>query len=261
MNVTIDSGAGVRSSTAIRQQVIPGKLRMELVQLSGTPDASDAEGMYTIIVQADSTMTQVIPSQRMAMVTSSSIVTGALGPVTPRFASHATRRSVEDLGAGERILGHATHRYRVTGTSSVDITFGGQTCTQRTDTESEIWIAPDVDLQSAISASQKFFGDQFGASAVESTDTTGQRLPKGAPLRTLTKSTSRSAAGVATTTTMKSEIVELSNGPIDPSLFVVPSDYKTMDTRAVVAELPAGMMDSLMQAQAPKMMERLCGSR
>ena len=65
MNMTTDSGdAAQRSSIATRHSVIPGKVRMEFVQVSNIrPRAASAEGMYQADrTAADSTMLMVMPS-------------------------------------------------------------------------------------------------------------------------------------------------------------------------------------------------------
>jgi hypothetical protein len=258
-NMTIDSAPGHRSSMAMRTQATADKVRMEFVQIAGGGDIGQAEGMYMVLSPRDSTMLMVMPQQHMATITGTGLL-GMVKPATAAFKHHVTRKSFVDLGPGERLLGHATHRYRVTTTETSDITIGGQTCTQASDNDTEVWIAPDVDMQPAVQAVASQYGMAgIGGAGIDTTGN-GPSLPKGTALRTVMTLT-RQHAGAPMTMTMKFEIVELSHGPIDNALFSVPADYKTMDTRAMMADVPAGMMDSIMNAQGSNMAKKLCDSQ
>lgn len=258
-NITVDSSSGHRSSTAMRTQATADKLRMEFVQVSGAGDAGQAEGMYTILSPRDSTMTMVMPAQHMATITGTGLV-GMAKPMLPAFDSHVTRHSFIDLGPGERLLGHATHRYRVTTTETSNITIAGQTCTRNSDTDSEMWIAPDVDLQAATQAAATQYGNAGIPAIGIDTTVSGPALPKGASLRTIMTSTAHPRTGAPVTTTTKIEIVELSHGPIDDALFTIPPDFKTMDMRAMMADIPAGVMDSIVRTQGSNLTRKLCDS-
>jgi len=257
-NVTIDSAPGHRSSMAMRTQATADKVRMEFVQVSGSGDAGQAEGMYMVLSPRDSTMLMVMPSQHMATITGTGVL-GMAKPAMAAFKHHVTRKSFVDLGPGERLLGHATHRYRMTTTETSDITVGGQTCTRNSDNDTEVWIAPDVDIQPAMQAAASQYGIAgLGPIGVDTTGG-GPALPKGTPLRTVLTMTTQHA-GTPVTMSTKIEIVELSHGPINDALFTVPADYKTMDTRAMMASVPAGTMDSIMNAQGSYMAKSLCDS-
>lgn len=244
---------------AMRTQATADKLRMEFVQVSGSGDAGQAEGMYMVLSPRDSTMLMVMPSQHMATITGTGVL-GVAKPAMPAFNSHVTRKSFVDLGPGERLLGHATHRYRVTSSGTTEITIAGQTCTRNSEDDTELWIAPDVDIQPALQAAAAQYGGMgLGAIGFDTTGSTAA-LPKGTPLRTIMKTTTNPRTGAPVTTTRKIEIVELSHGPIDNALFSAPPDYKTMDMRAMMAQMPAGMMDSVMSAQGPDMLRKICDS-
>ena len=259
-NLTIDSASGHRSSMAMRTQATADKVRMEFVQVSGSGDAGQAEGMYMVLTPRDSTMLMVMPQQHMATITGTGLLSMAK-PAMAAFKHHITRKSLVDLGPGERLLGHATHRYRVTTSETSDISLGGQTCTRISDNDTELWIAPDVDIQPALQAAATQYG-MVGIGDVQ-IDTTGSGpvLPKGTALRTILKTTTQPRSGAPVTMSTKIEIVELSHGPIDDALFTAPPDYKTMDTRAMMASVPAGMMDSIMNAQGSAMTKKLCDSQ
>jgi Domain of unknown function (DUF4412) len=247
-NMTIDSGDAVhRVSMAMRHHVMDGKVRMEFLQVSNMRDAAGAEGMYQIMNSADSTMTMVMPNNKMATVMN---VAGMFAgrDATPRIATHMTKSQTEDLGAGDKILGHATHHIRVTSEGTIDVTMFGQSCTGNLSSVSEMWVAPDVDLRAAMEATSKTMSTAFGFGDDITPALSTFRLPSGTPLRTVSKATRLNAQGRSVTVTTTTEYVELAKGPLDPSLFAVPSDYHVMDMRHMMADLPAGMLDSAMNA-------------
>lgn len=153
MNMTTDSGRGAPpSSVAMRQQVTDRFLRMEFVQVSGSSSMASIEGMYQVFDGVDSTLTMVMPSQHMATVMGLSMMQLPALSAKPGIAWHLTRSDLEDLGAGERISGHATRHVRVTTAGTMDMTIMGQTCTKRLESVSDMWIAPDVDFGAVASA-------------------------------------------------------------------------------------------------------------
>jgi hypothetical protein len=261
MNMTTDSGdANRRTSTAVRQQVTPRYLRTEFVQVSGVSLPMNIEGMYMVFDVTDSTVTTVMPTQGMASVMSLSFLDfGKAARVSVR-EQHLTRSDLEDLGDGGRILGHPTRHYRLTTAGTVDLTIGGHICTTRLDGTSEMWIASDVDLGPASEAALARLGmsPNVGTGMGFGSGTTASRnrgvapapMPKGTALRTIMKQMSRDANGRDVTVTNTLEIVELAHSALDPSLFRAPSDIRTMDMRKMMAELPAGMLDSAMAAGA-----------
>lgn len=252
MNMTTDSGdAAHRSSIAIRYQVMGHTVRMEFVQVSNLPVATGAEGIYQLMNSADSTMTMVTPKDRAAMVMN---VGGMLGgrDIKPKIVQHPTKSQTEDLGAGEKILGHATRHVRTTSEGTVEVTMMGQTCTGKLNNVSEMWIAPDVDLKVAMDATSKTMNGTLGIADDDAPGAAPSPLPAGTPLRTVTRTTGPNAQGRTVTVTTTMEYVELAHGPLDPSLFAVPSDYRVTDMRRMMANLPAGMIDSAMSAGAKR---------
>lgn len=267
INMSTDSG-GKRSSMAMKYQVTARKLRLEFVQVSGMGGASTAEGMAQILDDADSSMTMMMPAQHTAMVMHLNEMLGNMPGMrtgmTPKIVSHVTSSSTEDLGAGERILGHATHRYRVTTAGTMDLTLMGRTCTRTIDAVTDRWMATDVDLLPAMMTMVKHFqsvaglGDVFGDVSGHSTSEL-----KGTALRTVSRTTATDAKGKVVPVTSTAEYVEMSQAPIAASVFAVPADYQTMDMRKMMADMPAGMMDSAMAKAGAQQQEHsantLCG--
>ena len=257
VNVITDSGdVAHRGSIAIRYQVTSSNVRTEMVQVSGSsmpamPSGMSLDGMYTITRLADSTMTNVMPSGHVASIMAVPTL-GAFGGGATAIATHTSRQDVEDLGAGERIMGHATHRYRVSTEGTREVTRNGQTCSRSTDAVTDLWIAPDVDIAPAMRLMLGQFGGQAQVDTMIQLSSTGvaRPLPKGTPLRSISRTTRTDSTGKPHTVTTTLEYSELASGPIADSVFTVPAGYRVMDMRTLMATLPAGMMDSVRQAAA-----------
>jgi hypothetical protein len=213
--------------------------------------AAAAEGMYQVISAADSTILMVMPSQHMATIMNiGTTLTSVAGPM--KFESHIAQSHMDDLGAGERILGHPTHHVRVSSEGTIDITMSGQSCTAELNTIAEMWIAPDVDLREALESSLSTYNAVLGGNGVEIPTATRSSLPPGTSLRTISKTTRPNAEGRMTTVTKTMEYVELARGPLDPALFAAPAEVKVMDMRKLMGDLPAGMLDSAMRETKSK---------
>lgn len=261
-NMTVDSGdAGRRSSMAMRQQVTERNLRWEFVQMSGfgAPGASSIEGMYTIIDSADSTMTTVMPAQHVATIASLEFLDAKKYAVS-LGEQRLTRSDLEDLGDGGRILGHATHHYRLTTAGTAEMTVMGQTCTNRLDSVSEMWIAPDVDFGPASEAALRQFGITSPPAATGQAGVAPATMPKGTALRSVHRTTAPGADGKDVTVTMTVEIVELAHADLDAALFSVPAEIKKMDMRAMMANMPRDVLDSAAKAGAAAGAKAMCHS-
>jgi hypothetical protein len=262
-NITIDSGkSDGRISMVMRYQIAATAARMDFLKMSGSAAGKAAEGMYQIFNQPDSTMTMVMPLQHMATVMGFNGMLGQNSNLAPKVAQHLTKNEFQDLGAGETILGHATHHVRVTTAGTVDVTMMGQTCTQRFDGVTETWLAPDVDLQSAMTAAAKSIGSVVGVGDIETQlGSADKNMPKGAALRTISRMVQADAGGKPITVTTTMELVDLTQGPLDASIFAVPAGFQTMDMREMMKQMPAGMIDSAMKAGVATGVKGLCPGR
>ncbi len=254
MRITTDSGQGTTPSVMGMRQLVRGnKLRMES-SLAGAP--AMLEDAYSIFNGADSTMTMVMPSEHSAMITPLGLA-GAMRMQS--MAVRSTNSDVVDLGAGESILGHPTHRYRVASSGAVDITIGGHTCTKKMETVSEVWIAGDVDLEQATRAASQTMKSFAPTVMIDQWyGTARSHLPPGTALRNVMTMQSYDASGTAHPVKMTVEITELSHGEIADSVFAIPADYQSTDMREMLKMVPAGMMDSITKAQSSKMSSAMC---
>ena len=237
MNITFDSGTGPanRGSMAIRYLTTANAMRMELLQIGGTANrvtgGESVEGVYTILNDADSTSTTVLPGQHAAMVMPSPRAMFENQPM-PSVDTKTVTQSMEDLGNGGVILGHQTRHFRTKTTGSMTFTTGDGACTRSADGESEMWIAPDLDITPAMQSMVA----HYGFAAAESSSAQSSLSPmKGLPVRTKTRTTAVLPNGESRVIETTMEFTELSNAPLDASLFKIPDDYKVMDMRAQMA--------------------------
>jgi hypothetical protein len=241
MNMTTDSGGATHTSNiAMRYAVTDSKLRQEFLQIAGMGETGGAEGMYMIMSVGDSTMTMVMPNQRMASIIAMPM-SGAMNMANIKFTPHLNTK-VEDMGDGGRLFGHATHHYRVTTSGTIDRTLAsGRVCSMRSDGVNEMWIAPDLDIMPAA----KMMLKQFGMTDLDSLarQAGSSAIPKGVPLRMIMRHGN-------VTSTM--EYRDIAHTTFDPSYFEVPAGFQTMDMRKMAAMVPKEMMDSIQKSVEDK---------
>lgn len=261
--MTFDSGGtSTPSSMIMRYQATNQNLRTDFLEMPAGPAGGAAEGMYMVMNDADSTMMNVMPLQRMAMIMSPNAMPG--GQTMPGFKMKArsTTGSYEDLGDGGVLLGHATHHYRATSKGTLDITMGGKTCSRPMESVTEMWVAPDVDIQPAMRMALGRYSNVVDVSGVtDDASPMAKAVKAGTPLKTISRTTERDATGKPTVVTMTMEYTEFERAQIDPAVFRAPAGFQIMDMRAMMADLPAGMMDSVMSAMSDTQTKAMCGSR
>jgi len=240
INITYDSGTGPanRGSIAMRYRTTANVLRTEMVQVAGTANqvtnGVDIEGFYTLLNDTDSTLTTVMPGQRSAMVMANPMSLLKEDGI-PTVDANTTTQSFEDLGAGEMILGHPTHHYRTTTAGTMTIKIGDEVCTRSANADTDLWVAPDVDIVPAMRSVMSHYTAMFPDSAkMKSAGASSSRV-RGLPLRTKTRTVAVMPTGESRVIETTMEYVELSNAPLDPSLFAVPADYHVTDMRAEMA--------------------------
>ncbi len=119
--------------------------------------------------------------------------------------------TIEDLGAGETILGHPTHKYRVKSTSAA----GGEDVT-------ELSVATDMPgADGVFKRMGESFGGQAGGGASKCVgDVMASKMMKGFPLKVV------SNAGGKTSTMEATRAEKIS---FDGSEFEIPAGFQTMD--------------------------------
>src|SRR5262249_7881741 len=128
--VTVDSGnAGSSISKRVRYRMAGTAYRTDDRPISGSA-AGTVDGMYAIFNRADTTMTMVMALIQMAMVWGRNSFPRPNSNLVPKFVRRLMKKEFEDLGVGEKILGHATRHVRVTSVGTIETTVMGETCTE-----------------------------------------------------------------------------------------------------------------------------------
>jgi hypothetical protein len=256
MTISVDSGTGAPPIVmTTKQQHIPGKVRMDFT--TSTLKGPQTAGMYTVMNDIDSTITSVMPGMRMATVTSLAAF-GTLPARVKSGAEHVAKDSVDDLGDGEPILGRPTHHYREMRAGTLDVSMGDQMCVQHFNSVDDEWLALDPELMASMAADKPTAISAFAEMAPD-LSSGSTKMPKGVSLRSVHTSTSGSARQPKTVT-MTMDITELERGELPDSLFVVPTGYNKMDMRKMMADMPAGMMESAMKTAMANTMKGMCDS-
>jgi len=221
-------------------------------------------GGYMLLRGADKTFAIVNPTEKTA-VTMSGEGLGGMGFGAQGASARGSRapdKAVvevsdkpstfdwEDLGAGEKILGMPTRHVRLHGTSTSDTKAGGRSRPTTDEGTAEMWIAtriPGVDAE-ALRAWSNSFGRSLRSNSELAATPRGAEFVRefgaGMPLRTIIYATGTDEKGRVRTDTARMEITELTPGKIDPSMFQIPADYKTVDMRGVAKSLDSAFKAS-----------------
>ncbi len=258
--ITVDSGGGHVTQLAMRYRIAGDRIRSETT-MSGATGAA-LSGMYSVIDRRDSTMTMVMPKQKMATTMSLSAQFPAGSPTLRIGATHVTSSRSDTLGAGETIQGYETRRIHTTAAGTSDFSVGSQLCSRPFDMVMDIWYAPALDMQGALTA---LADGIVGAGIPTMTDAarssaTGPAGPSGAPLRSILRSTSRDARGNALTVTTTMEITELNHDSIDDAEFAVPAGFTVTDMTKLMTGAGRQAASSAVRDVNESILKTICGA-
>ena len=167
-------------------------------------------GVY-MLVQPGGKVAIVMPAAGMGMSMNPSDMAGRGGP-PPK----CEKPTIEDLGAGEQVLGHATHRYRTKEMIPARGTIpAGEEVTE---------ILAATDLPGADGLFRRF-GETFGAQMGDSgCPGVMETFPKGFPMRTV--STKPGANGPVTE---RMEVTKIEKKDFSASDFEIPAGIRMME--------------------------------
>jgi hypothetical protein len=154
----------------------------------------------------------------------------------------APTMTMRDLGPGEPILGHPTHRYSFTESYVAQTTLFDQPCKRTVNSVELIWTATDLpreeklrryvfDARPPTGTPLGYVNDSLARIRLHR-----ERLVNGFLLRSESSITRPGAHGTNTTTKITMEVSELAHGPVPRSLFAVPDGF-TLTGRAVPAAI------------------------
>jgi hypothetical protein len=235
-NVTSDAPAAQNSTMQVR--VLSNRMRVDF--LKGTMPGMPPNG-YMLIDAGKGQMHMVSPQEKTATLIPLEGMTTAASQMAAgtQMKMEATDISIstEDLGAGEAILGHATHRYRVKQSFTLSMSAMGMNQSTHTESTSELWVAtdfPEADLR-ALETFNKSFGQSFGGLSAMGGDGMKKlneelqaKMPKGFPLKqSVTGTMTMQGQSQSIRTTM--EVTSMSKATLEQALFDVPAGFKVND--------------------------------
>ncbi len=230
-------GAAVtRTFMAAHGQFANGSSRLDITE-SMAPGGMMGTGTYMISNGAKGTTTFVDPAKKQymelnpaEMAKQAAGLQQALGGLskTEILDLHI---DMEDLGAGEKIEGYATLKYRLTESYTMKITVMGRANQTTQHSVSEIWVAPQLDGIMNPSARPAAAGAAIGpmAELMEKTAKAYAKVKPGAMLKTIHTSTSGEGAK-AKATVMTMTVANLKREAIGPGVFQTPAGYTKVDS-------------------------------
>ncbi len=236
VRLTTDSGNLDHKHWLTRKMVIAG--HFVRTEMPDAPIPLGPRGIHTpTMISDDSAHTTItlLDNVRSAMVTpiGSTVQLPAINDSTSRFIVAPTM-AMRDLGAGEPILGHPTHKYSISTSYISQTAMLGSPCKRTVNSVETIWVATDLQrveqLRKYVLDSRPTTNVELGpvGDSLARLRLHRERLINGLILRGESVLTKPSAAGAPIKVTMTTEVLELSHGPIPRSMFAVPADYKML---------------------------------
>jgi len=235
---------------SMKVSMVPGKARIDYV---GDVPRGQKKGTYLIIDAEKGDFIMVSPEDKSAVIMDPSALAGAMSAVGAtglvKMEVSDVNTQVEKLGAGDRLLGHPTTRYRVTRDYKMDVSVMGRHNRTTHHSVGEAWFATDNFIEDRVFSawSKNFAGSMQGmvGDSFKKLMEAEEKVPKGIMMKQVVTSTDTDEKGKARTGTMTMEMTELQKGSLDASLFEVPGSYKVTDMKAQMA----AMSDSLKVAK------------
>jgi hypothetical protein len=191
-------------------------------------------GIY-VLVQPDNKMITVMPAMGMAMVADPGAMFGGGGGMGGMIKTSVDTLpgwlKVTDLGAGERILGYATRKFRVETKYKTTVTVMGTTTTESTEGTSDIWVTSDPsDALAAIRKYSQTMGASVMGGAKDIFEAQMKMLPANAvALRTVTTGTTDKGK-----MSFSMEVAEIKKATFEATEFEVPAGMQIMDMGAMM---------------------------
>lgn len=220
---------------------VPGKMRIEFPE--GSVPKGQKKGTYMLMDATSGEMTIVVPEERSAMIMNLGAVGGAMGSIGQsrlmRMDVSDAKTGVEKLGAGDKILGHATTRYRITRDYTMTITVMGRKNRSTHHSVTEAWFASErfIDDKVFEAWSQSYTGGMNGmiGDAMKTLQEADAAVPKGILLKQIVTSSDTDDKGNKTESKLAMEMRELERASLDASLFRIPDGYDVTDMKKEMA--------------------------
>jgi hypothetical protein len=247
-------GHDVTSTT--RGELLGAKLR---VTSSGV---GAAFGNYIILDSAASTITTVYPKGKLVLTSSWSKPARGASPLITMEAHMDSGYTVEDLGRGEPILGHTTHRYSETLGYELRVAAGSDTCRRHRRIVTELWVTPDTrvpDIEAATKRLSSLPTPMLGSDVTRIlAEKRGEKI-QGVLLKRTSTIHDSAGHGDPVVTHARWEVTEVKHALIDPADFRVPAGYKSEDIRKLAPRVDSSMRSAAALEAAKQVFRRMCG--
>jgi hypothetical protein len=193
------------------------------------------KGSYMLVDAASRQVMIVLPEEKriITMDSAGGSLTKAMRGVMTMAVTDTSSR-VEDLGAGETVLGFTTRKYRVTRAYTMRMTMMGRSTDIRHESVATIHMSRDIDaLDPAFDAFARSFTTAMGTGAGEGDAMTtigalNKGLPKG--FAVLQEEESRSTSAGSTTVTRTTwRVTDFGRGGVDAGDLAAPEGYAKGD--------------------------------
>lgn len=227
---------------SVSVQMIPGKMRWTFLdRQQGMP----AKG-YMLLDADKSSMAMVNPEDKTAITMDAADLGMGMGAVGSFIKMDVTdpKVSVEALGAGERMLGRATQKYRVTRSYRMQMQVFGKKLSSQHESVTDLWVSTDLPMDKSWEAWTDRFArgaSRLGGDAARKLVDAERDYPKGIALKSIVDATETDDKGKVTKSRTVMEMTELKRSNLDAALFDIPADYKVTDMKEVVAETGKAM--------------------
>ena len=157
------------------------------------------------------------------------------------------------IGAGPAILGHSTLHYRLTESKTMSTKVLFKTITSRDSSVTDLYYAPDLKnfVNPFLSNSQAMTGmlDMYGPEYKQQYLAAHAKLyGEGAPLRSVSTTTTTDGSGKVRMTVVTTEVTQLSTGNVIATQFDIPADYSKIDVSVPQSATASAQPDSASHA-------------
>jgi hypothetical protein len=206
------------------------KMRLDVTGSAARVSPMMSDSVSMIVTDSGKTITYLDAKKSQYLrVRPADIVSQAqqMGGMKMEFSG--TEATVDNLGAGPKILGHPTVHYRVATGMTMSVSAMGQQQSVKISSTTDNYYATDISgvLNPFASMNGSDMANMFGSANAEFAQklkAAQAKLPKGTPLRASSSATIVSQ-GQTRVTTSSAEVTGLKWVNVDPKVFEVPSTY------------------------------------
>ena len=245
-----------------------GKKQMEMkiettgthvrISMDGPAFAASGGGVYQIHDIVAKTALMILPGMKSAtLIDMSDAAQNARATIKAELKGEPSFL-IEDRGAGEPVLGWATHRYHIKSETTTIYSLGSVSCQAKEVRESDAWTTTEFEPPAGYYEMLSSVGGTAGASNTEY-EVLKRKKMNGFVVKEIGTTTSLSGAAVPAEIKGTMELTAFSKAGIESSRFAVPSDYSFRDLRIVMAGIDPSIVAQAQSAAGENAIKKRCG--